>query len=108
MKRRKFIGMGGLAMSSLAVQSNNVYSKVFNKANNVKIGVIGTGGRGNWLIKLIKDIPGIEVTACCDILPFRLKQGMSLASPDAKSYTDYRELLENQDIDAVIISTPLS
>jgi predicted dehydrogenase len=108
MNRRKFIGVGGIAMSGLAVQPKNVYSNFTGESDIIQIGVIGTGGRGNWLIKLIKNIPGLEVTACCDILPFRLKQGMSLASPGAKSYTDYRKLLENREIDAVIISTPLS
>jgi len=108
MKRRKFIGMGGLALSSLAVQPKNVYSKILKNSDAVRLGVIGTGGRGNWLIKLVKDIPGLEVTACCDVLPFRLEQGLSLASPGAKSYTDYQELLSDKDIDAVIISTPLS
>ena len=108
MKRRKFVGMGGLAISSLAVQPENAYSNFLKNSNTVKVGVIGTGGRGNWLIKLIKDIPGLEVTACCDVLPFRLKQGMSLSAPSSKAYTEYQELLNDKDIDAVIISTPLS
>jgi predicted dehydrogenase len=108
MKRRNFIGMSGLAMSSIAVQPKNVYSNIFKTVNNIKVGVIGTGGRGNWLIKLIGGIPGMEVTACCDILPFRLEQGMKLASPNARSYTDYREILDSGEIDAVIIATPLS
>jgi len=108
MKRRKFVGMGGLAISSLAVQPENAYSNFLKNSNTVKVGVIGTGGRGNWLIKLIKDIPGLEVTACCDVLPFRLKQGISLSAPSAKAYSEYQELLNDKDIDAVIISTPLS
>ena len=108
MKRRKFIGVGGMALSSLAIQSENAYSNFIKNSDTVRIGVIGTGGRGNWLIKLIKDIPGLEVAACCDVLPFRLKRGISLAAPNAKSYTEYQELLNDKDIDAVIISTPLS
>lgn len=100
--------MGGIALSSLAVQPGRVYSKLYKGSAQVRIGVIGTGGRGNWLIKLISNIPGMEVTACCDVLPFRLEQGMKLAAPGAKPYSDYKKLLENKDIDAVIISTPLS
>jgi hypothetical protein len=53
MKRRKFVGMGGLAISSLAVKPENAYSNFLKNSNTVKVGVIGTGGRGNWLIKLI-------------------------------------------------------
>jgi len=109
MKRRKFIGLSGLtAMSSLAVHSGELHARIFNDSEILKIGVIGTGGRGNWLIKLIQDIPNMEVVACCDILPFRLEQGIRLASPNAIAYGDYQALLEDKDVDAVIISTPLS
>ncbi len=109
MKRRKFIAAGstlasGLAFGLPAFSSGNNISV----NNTLNIGIIGTGGRGNWLIKLLDKIPGMEVMACCDILPFRLEQGMSLAHKKAKSYTDYRELLAHKDLDAVIISTPLS
>ena len=44
-----------------------------------------------------------------DVIPFRLKEGFSLLKyKNAKSYTDYKQLLENRDIDAVLVSTPLS
>lgn len=108
MKRRNFVGIGGIAVSSLAVNPGNLYSNAFSDSQTVRIGIIGTGGRGNWLIKLIGKTPGMEITACCDILPFRLEQGLRLSSPGAESYTDYKKLLENKNIDAVIISVPLS
>ncbi len=74
----------------------------------VNIGVIGTGGRGNWLIKLLGEIPSARVMACCDIIPARLEKGLSLSSEESEGYNDYRDLLENKDVDAVIISAPLS
>ena len=76
--------------------------------DQVQIGVIGTGGRGNWLTKLLQNIKGAKVIACCDVQPDRLAQGMNLADPSAKKYSDYRKLLENKDVNAVIIATPLS
>lgn len=52
-------------------------------------------------------MPGIQILACCDILPNNLKEGMSYAAKGAKSYSDYRQLLDDKNIDAVIIATPL-
>ncbi|MBK8506759.1 MAG: Gfo/Idh/MocA family oxidoreductase [Saprospiraceae bacterium] len=74
----------------------------------MNIGVIGTGSRGSWLIKLLKDIPNASVIACCDVMPNRLDQGIKLAKPECKGYSAYRKLLDNKNIDAVIIASPLS
>jgi predicted dehydrogenase len=52
-------------------------------------------------------MPGTELVGCCDILLEHLKQGLSLASKGAKGYVDYRRLLDDKTIDAVIIATPL-
>ncbi len=75
--------------------------------DTLRLGVIGTGGRGINLMETLQEIAGTEVVACCDILPFRLEKAMEKASKKAKSYIDYRSLLDDQSIDAVIISAPL-
>ena len=74
----------------------------------LNIGIIGTGSRGTGLATYFKDIPNLNLMACCDVLPFRLKEAMKLAAPEAKAYSDYKKLLENKDLDAVIIATPFS
>jgi predicted dehydrogenase len=71
------------------------------------VGVIGTGGRGTNLIQTLAEVEGMEVNACCDILPFRLDRALAL-SPGAKGFKDYRELLDHSDLDAVIVATPLN
>lgn len=74
----------------------------------LNLGVIGTGSRGSGLIPIINSVPGINVTAVCDVLPFRLEKGLSKAKGKATAYTDYRSLLDNKDIDAVMVSTPFN
>ncbi len=111
--RRNFLINSGKALTvagiiNIPALGSNFLSSNSSKNDTVQIGVIGTGGRGNWLTKLIGNIEGMKVTACCDIQQDRLDKGMSLADSAAKRYTDYRKLLENKDIDAVIVSTPLS
>ncbi len=110
MKRREFVKKGSLA--SFAIGSTSVaLAKTFVKSPNdaIRLGIIGTGSRGGGLIPLINEVPGITVTACSDILPFRLEDGLKkVAGQKAKAFKDYRKLLEDTDVDAVLIATPLS
>ncbi len=105
MKRREFIIAGGLAASSVALGASNL-GKTAPPSDSIKLGVIGTGSRGTGIIKILKDIPAMEVAACCDVLPFRLEEALKHAADGAKGYSDYRKLLENKDLDAIIIATP--
>ncbi len=85
--------------------------KVFHQSPNetVRMGVIGTGDRGGGLIPFINQIEHMQVAACCDIIPSRLEKALSLVSEKkAKGYKDYRKLLENPDLDAILIATPLN
>src|SRR5690606_11519054 len=73
----------------------------------VRIGIVGTGKRGLGLINTMATITGLEVVACCDILPDNLNAALAKAGPKAKGYTDYEKMLTDKNIDAVIVSTPL-
>ena len=46
------------------------------------------------------------MVACCDTLPSHLENGLKEAVKGAKGYSDYRKLLEDKNIDAVLIATP--
>jgi len=99
-----------------------VPSRVFGKdapGNKINIGQIGCGR-----IARSHDLPGVMqfdkalVTAVSDVDSNRMKEGKSFIeeyynkkagtshTPDVKMYADYREMLLDKDIDAVIISTP--
>lgn len=104
--RREFIKGGVLVGAAMALSYPN-FAAVPGVDDVVRLGIIGGGTRGTGIAKLLKKLPGLSVTACCDIMPDRLVQLLAQASPNAKKYTDYRRLLEDKDIDAVIIATPL-
>lgn len=110
MNRRKFINKGGLATLGLIATSSAIGAVKFNgfSKKTINIGVIGTGDRGCGLIPLLNDIEGVTVIAVCDILPFRLENGLLKTNNKAKSYSDYKELLKNKAIDAVLIATPFN
>lgn len=77
------------------------------KNEKARLGLIGTGSRGIYHIHNLLRIPHAEIVALCDDYEPNLKLAKELC-PDAKTYTDYRKLLESNDIDGVIISTPLN
>ncbi|HKZ38096.1 MAG TPA: Gfo/Idh/MocA family oxidoreductase [Chryseolinea sp.] len=105
--RRKFISTGAIAVSGIAALGLASFAQRFTEKMNIRLGLIGTGSRGCGLASLIKEMPGVQLVGCCDIIPEHLKQGMSLASKGAKGYSDYRKLLDDKTIDTVIIATPL-
>ncbi|PRX53849.1 Gfo/Idh/MocA family protein [Flagellimonas meridianipacifica] len=109
MKRRDFITKTGLAASTV-VCATSVFSmgNIHSANDTINIGVIGTGDRGGGLIPILNEIPKLRVTACCDTIPFRLRQGLSLSKRKTEGYEDYRKLLDNKQIDAVLIATPFS
>ena len=106
--RRKFIagsivGLGGLA----AFGSPLFAASGIRNDDKVRVGVIGTGSRGKGLITSMKQVAGLDVVACCDLIPKNLTAAIELIGQKAKAYQDYRSLLEDKTVDAVIIATPL-
>lgn len=108
MKRKDFIrNSSGLLLGSVFAPSLMANVK---KSTTINLGVIGTGARGQGIIKLLNTLSGINVIGASDTLPFRLEEGFDLIKSykNSKAYQDYRKLLDNKNIDGVIISTPLS
>lgn len=107
-KRREFLKAGSLATAGMMIGMPSILSGSVNSKNDeIRVGVIGTGNRGAGLIRVMQKVPELRVMACCDVLPFRLEGGMKYADPKAKAYSDYKELLDNKKLDAVVIATPL-
>ncbi len=67
--------------------------------------IIGSGGRGRLLTAEFKEV-GVEMAAVCDVYGPNLEAGLKVASTGARSYHDYRKLLEDRQIDVVIVATP--
>ena len=94
------IGTGLVLWSSLSP------AKVLGANDRIRIGAIGTGGRTQYLMQLLKKLAGNELVAVCDVYEPRLSQAAAIAAQAAKQYRDYGELLENKEIDAVVIGSP--
>ena len=105
MNRRNF-------MISLAATSTVVGSSYAEKSANeqVNIAVVGLRGRGRAHYRNFCRIPGVKVTAVCDIderlFPQTVSDIEERCGKKPKTYNDFRKLLENPDIHAVSIATP--
>jgi predicted dehydrogenase len=80
-------------------------------AIKIKVGVIGLGAWGREILNTLVRMPqaelpiAVEIAAICDTYPASLKRAASVA-PAAAQTPDYKTILENKDIKAVIIATP--
>jgi predicted dehydrogenase len=72
----------------------------------LRIGIIGCGARGELLIKAVTKDLNVEWLGVSDIYDARLKKGVAMTQANARGYKNYLDLLNREDIDAVIIATP--
>src|SRR5688500_6652910 len=94
LKRRTFVLASGLAASGTGAP-----------ADRIRCGTIVTGGRGTYLTAQFRE-HGAEMAAVCDVYERHLENGLRAASPGAVMHYDYRRLLDDKTLDAVIIATP--
>ena len=75
--------------------------------DEINVGMIGVGNRGYYLLGLVLEQPGVNVSAICDIKGDRLDRAASTAAKDRPfTTTKYEDLLARSGIDAVFIATP--
>src|SRR5690242_779032 len=94
--RRQWM-LGAAGASALAAQA----------ANPVRTGFIGVGVRGSSLVPQVLEQPGARVAAICDIDPKARDAGLTAAKRDSpRAVTDWKKMLDDKAIDAVVIATP--
>jgi hypothetical protein len=78
--------------------------------SRINVGVIGVGGRGAWLLKLVHDrmvaTGDVQIVAVCDVYQKRLNEAVQAAGSNPKPYVYHQELLDHRGLDAVFIATP--
>lgn len=111
LSRRNFLKRIGLVGAGTLIASSpwlSAFSEEQHTGSSLaRIGVIGPGSRGQYLMNFLLKNTKAEITAICDIYQPSIDDALKLV-PKAKVYKDYRKLLEDKTIDAVIIATPLN
>jgi predicted dehydrogenase len=111
LNRRAFLkGLGIVGAGVLA--STSPWLAAFSEVDHTmkercRIGIIGPGSRGRFLLSFLLQNPKVDLVAFSDIYQPSLDEALKMA-PHAKTYKDYRKLLEDKSIDAVIVATPLN
>ena len=100
--RRTFL----TAASGLALTARMTRASVQGANDRIRIGVIGTGGTRPRSDEPLKQLPGNEMVALCDVYEPRVLQAAEIAGSTATKVADYRRILDDRQIDAVVIGTP--
>ena len=78
--------------------------------DQIALGVIGSGSRGTFVMTTFQKMPNLKVTAICDVFEPNLESALSTAAKTPgthpKAYRNYKELLDDKDVHAVLIATP--
>ena len=97
--RRHFIKAAALATAAS-------YGRILGANDRIRIGGMGTGGRCQYLLDIVKRIGGGQIVAVCDVNELHRTQAREKLAPEAREFTDYRKVLERADVDAVVIGAP--
>lgn len=100
--RRQFsqAGMAAVAWSALS------RSRIWGANDRIRLGFIGVGNRGGQLLDAFLVHKDMEVAALCDVFEPYLERAQQKLPARVPQEIDFRKVLDRQDVDAVVISTP--
>ena len=107
MNRREMLGGASAAWLAMGLDGVAGLAEPA-KADELRVGVIGPGSRGQELIRHLLHVPGVRIAAICDIYEPRYAQVNRLVGSDVPAMKDYRELLQREDLDVIYVATPLA
>jgi predicted dehydrogenase len=104
-------GVAALGMNILPVHAEPTSKpRRQDKNSRIVLGLIGCGGMGSANMKALMDKDDVEVAALCDVDDNRMTGDINTVRAKYEKkpavYKDYRKMLENKDVNAVIVGTP--
>ncbi len=108
--RRNFLKNTSLAALGLSILPNSFAKKVA-PSDRLRVAHIGVGGMGNNHMNWFANLPEVEVVALADVDSLHLSEtlaSLQKINPDskAKTYADFRHILDRNDVDAITCATP--
>jgi hypothetical protein len=104
--RRRFLGTSLAGGAALAMGPRLASAAAVGANDRIRIGVVGTGGRARHLMRLLKELPGCEMVAVSDVYEPRMLEAAEIAGPAAAKHADYRRVLDDKDVHAVLVGAP--
>ena len=113
MNRRKFISRSAMASAAIGATSilpSAIRASVVAPSDTLNVALIGCRNMGFGVLEHHLSNPGVNCVALCDVdentLNERAKDVLENYNQSPKLFRDFRKVLEQKDIDAVIIGTP--
>jgi predicted dehydrogenase len=103
--RRTFIKQALSSSAAVATSGLFPFNRVLGANDRIRIGLIGGGDRGQEIFHAAIKCPNVEAVAVADVYTRRLEE-MKAIVPSIHTYKDFRQLLDDKSIDAVLIATP--
>ncbi len=104
--RRKFNKSFLSVGTAIGLTSIKPSMKILGANDRIRLGFIGTANRGCQLINAFLPHSDCEVAAICDVHNQSLDKAAEIVGRNVPKYKDFRKMLEQQDIDAIVIGTP--
>ncbi len=102
MRRRKFLKQTSLSTVGIFLTGCLTSTRKISPNDKLNLGIIGVANRA---AENFSAVSSQNIVALCDVDDTYLR-GASQKCPGARTYNDFRRLLERKDLDAVVISTP--
>ena len=103
--RRQFAGRAVAAAATVSIVPRHIIGKGQTPpSETVTKAVIGVGGMGMGHLKNVN--PKAKLVAVCDVDENHLKNAQKAGGKDVRAYKDFREVLEQKDVDVVHVPTP--
>ena len=104
--RRDFFKRAAVSTAGVSLAMSGASTGSVMGANDrIRLGLIGCGHQGVDNMKHFMK-QGVEVAAVCDVYEPNLQKGLEAAGGKAKAVKDFRQVLDEKEIDAVIVATP--
>src|SRR6266404_5868757 len=103
--RRTFLKQLSSSAAWVAVSGLAAPGRILGANDRIRIGLIGAGSRGKEILRTALRCANVEAVAVADVYTRRLEEAKEIV-PGIKTHRDFRELLEEKSIDAVLIATP--
>ncbi|MBI1840761.1 MAG: Gfo/Idh/MocA family oxidoreductase [Verrucomicrobia bacterium] len=104
LNRRSFLKRSALTGAAVAWSARS-WSQVASANEDVRVGVIGFGGRGKDHLGGLSKLPGVRITALCDV-DEAVMRAEAEKRPGAETHKDLRRLLDSKNVDVVTVATP--
>lgn len=75
-------------------------------SDRIRVGVIGCGGMGRLDLADFQKNRDVEIAAVCDVFEPNLQAALRIAGERTPAHKDFRRILEDKSIDAVVVATP--